>query len=458
VGTQVDATTVDDSQAHAAGPPVAQAHLFRVIDCSRPLGRPARHSLRGVDEVRLGRGPSGAERLGEGGARVLRITEPDARISTAHARLRHHLGRWLIEDLGSRNGTWLGGEAVRDAALADGDLIELGRTFYLFRAGVPTAADEPPDVFADPEGTPGLETLHPPLARALRALAAIAPSMVSVVIQGETGTGKELVARAVHGLSGRRGPFVAVNCGAIPEPLIESELFGVRRGAYSDAKEDRPGLIRSADRGTLFLDEIGDLKVPLQTAFLRVLQEREVMPIGQAKALPVDVRVVSASHRDLERLTAAGGFRDDLWARLSGFTIRLPALRERPEDLGLLVAALVRRLAEEPERISFHPDAMRRLLRHAWPRNVRELEKRLGAALVLAGGRAVQVEHLGDWPAENDAPAAGGDPSDPRREELERLLREHAGNLSAVARALDKDRVQIRRWVRRYRLDPARFR
>jgi transcriptional regulator with GAF, ATPase, and Fis domain len=457
VSTQVESTTEDDSRPGARGASSPQAHLFRLIDCSRPLLPSRRHSLAGVGQVILGRGDGGTTRGEENGELVLRISESDSRISSTHARLRASFGRWLVEDAGSRNGTLVNGEQVKTAGLRDGDVVELGRTFYLFRDALPTAADEPADAEAQAPDAPGLATLSPPLATTLRALAAVARSTVSVVIHGETGTGKELIARAVHHLSGRRGPFVPVNCGAIPASLVESELFGVRRGAYSDAKEDRPGLVRSAHEGTLFLDEIGDLALPQQAAFLRVLQEREVTPIGQARAVSVDLRIVAASHRDLAQLVAEGRFRDDLSARLSGFGVRLPPLRARREDLGILIGALITRLAPAPEQVSFAPDAMRMLVAYDWPQNVRELEKRLGTALVLAADRPIQVAHLGDLPR---APLSPREPTgdDARRAELSRLLATHAGNLSAVARALNKDRAQVRRWLRRYGLDPASFR
>jgi len=460
VPTQAESTTEENSRSGKRGSATPQAHLYRVIDCSRPLAPSARHALHGVGEVTIGRGQAAPERSGTAGARLLQIHEPDARISSMHARLRYTLGRWIVEDAGSRNGTIVNGEIVRTAALRDGDLIELGRTFFLFRAAVPTPADGPLDTIVEP-GTivPGLETLSPPLASVVTELRAIAPSTVSVVIHGETGTGKELIARAVHKLSGRRGAFVPVNCGAIPDSLVESELFGVRKGAYSDAKEDRPGLVRAAHEGTLFLDEIGDLDLRKQSAFLRVLQEREVVPIGQARAVPVDLRVVAASHQDLPAMVAAGRFRDDLSARLSGFTVRLPPLRARREDMGLLIAALIARLAADPARVTFTPEAMRLLLNHDWPQNVRELEKRLATALALLLVREgpIDVGALGEMPRAATPPrTAPGD--DARRAELVRLLTEHGGNLSAIARAVGKDRAQIRRWLRRYAIDPTGFR
>ena len=242
-----------------------------------------------------------------------------------------------------------------------------------------------------------------------------------------------------------------------PDALVESELFGVRRGAYSDAREDRPGLIRSAHKGSLFLDEIGDLKLALQPAFLRVLQEREVVPIGQARGVHVDVRVISATHRQLDKLVDRREFREDRFARLAGFTMLLPPLRARPEDLGTLIAAIVRRHARVPETVTFVPEALRALLVCAWPRNIRELEKRLEAALALAGEGRIERRHLGDLVALAPPPASTLSADDARRLELERLLDENRGNVTAVARALGKDRVQIRRWLVRYGLNAATF-
>src|SRR5207244_11071980 len=222
---------------------------------------------------------------------------------------------------------------------------------------------------------PGIATIAPAMSSALVPLAAIARTALPAIVLGESGTGKELIARALHALSGRRGPCQAINCAAIAQTLLESELFGCRRGAFSGATEGRPGLFRAADGGTLFLDEIADLPMLAQAALLRVLQESEVLPVGATRPVHVDVRVVAAAQRDLRSLAAAGRFRPDLLARLDAFTVALPPLRERREDLGLLCAALLRRLAPDRcERLRLEPDAARALLHHAWPLNVRELE------------------------------------------------------------------------------------
>jgi transcriptional regulator with GAF, ATPase, and Fis domain len=255
---------------------------------------------------------------------------------------------------------------------------------------------------------------------------------------------------------------VPVNCGALPENLVESELFGYKKGAFSGAQTDHPGLVRAADGGTLFLDEIGDLPASSQAALLRVLQEREVMPVGGTRAVPIDLRVVAATHRDLDEMVADQAFRHDLFARLAGFRIQVPPLGERRADLGVLIGALHERLfpADHP---GFDIDAARLLLRYPWPLNVRELEQALATAQVLAGTELVRAEHL------PDTVRSGRPPGAPRpvvlseldqkvRDQVVAALREHQGNVSAVARALDKDRKQIQRWIKRFGLDPATYR
>jgi transcriptional regulator with PAS, ATPase and Fis domain len=252
---------------------------------------------------------------------------------------------------------------------------------------------------------------------------------------------------------------VAINCGAIPEALVESELFGFKRGAFSGATQDRTGLIRSAERGTLFLDEIGDLPLTSQAKFLRVLQERQVTPVGSTRPIQVDVRICAATHRALDRLLGQS-FREDLFARLGGLKLELLPLRERREDLGLLLASLISRIAPgSVEKVSLRRKAARALFFYRWPLNIRELEKCLETALVLARGEPIDLAHL---PQSLRAPPlrGRGEPQDPiaKRETLRALLGEHRGNLSAIARELGKDRVQIRRWLRHHRLDPASFR
>lgn len=297
----------------------------------------------------------------------------------------------------------------------------------------------------------------------------VADSDNSVLVLGETGTGKELVAQALHANSARHaGPFVAVNCAAIPADLLESELFGHVKGAFSGATADRAGRFREADGGTLFLDEIGDMALPTQAKILRVLQEREVTPLGGRHALPVDLRIVAATHRDLEADVAAGAFRADLWYRLQVITIHLPPLRERPEDIDLLAAHFLQQGGNgRAKRLS--GAALAALRAHGWPGNVRELRNTMQRAIALSEGELIEVEHLGlsaartlhtgaaattatvediDWDGPLDAAVA-------RLESvmLLRALEACAGNRSQAARRLGLSRQQLYRKLAQYGME-----
>jgi two-component system response regulator AtoC len=245
----------------------------------------------------------------------------------------------------------------------------------------------------------GITGKSPAMLEALRQLAKVAPTETTVLLLGESGTGKELAARHLHRQSRRAGgPFVAVNCGAIPAELAEAELFGHERGAFTGATDARVGSIEQAHGGTLLLDEVGELPMVVQTKLLRVLQEREVVRLGGRRATPINVRVVAATNRDLDVARSEGQFRDDLYFRLGGFSVRLPALREREEDLPLLVDHLVDRLnAELGLRVSgVTSAASQRLAAHTWPGNVRELENVLRRAMIMAEGTAIDVADLPD--------------------------------------------------------------
>ena len=464
--------------------PMPQPTLFVALECDRPAAGSSRHALGGVSAVLLGRGRSRQHERSSGTAgEELVVRVPDPWMSSQHARLEASFGRWILSDAGSKNGTLVNGAAVDRAVLHDGDLVELGHTLFWFRERVPLGHDDPRDLVIElaelAARPPGTVTLAAAYRRTLDDLERMAPSGIGILLLGESGTGKELLARAIHRLSGRSGDLVAVNCGAIPDTLVESELFGHKKGAFSGAAEDRVGLVRSAHGGTLFLDEVGDLPLGSQAALLRVLQEKEVLPVGASRPLPVDLRVVAATHRDLDEMVERGEFRQDLFARLAGFTAELPPVRDRREDLGLLFASLLgRHVGEIGEHPGIDPVAARALYRYPWPRNVRELDSALATALVLAAGKPLALEHLpGEIRAALDArpalpppapvsPAAtsgGGEiglTAEDRtlRDELVSHLRHHAGNISAVARAMGKDRKQIQRWVKRFGLAPESFR
>ena len=431
LATAADTTGVSPRNAHAAHRSwqprfvASSPHLVRILRFDAPLRTP---------EV-IARHRSGA-------------------IGNVH--LSEHLAGWLLRAKGNDWPVRVNGAPTRNRVVRDGDLIEVEGAAYILRAG-------------DARGRRiqtlhALATVNADLEITYGRLARLAPSDVPIIINGETGTGKELVARAIHELSGRPGRLVAVNCGALPPSLIESELFGCVRGAFSGADTDRLGLIRSAHGGTLFLDEIAELSLQSQVALLRVLQEREVHPVGATRPVRVDLRVVAATHRDLRDRIDAGSFREDLYARLAGYTATLPPLRSRMDDIGIIIADLLRKLApERAESIHFDPEAARRILAHGWPRNIRELESALRTALILTDDDRIGSEHLPETIA-----AAAANASSPlsRLTATERAVRQRIlvavedsrGNVSTAARAAGYSRSHFHRLLNRYGIEAAEFR
>ena len=337
------------------------------------------------------------------------------------------------------------------------------------------AVHEPPP----PEATvthPALQRLAgstPAMQQVRSMILRVARGMAPVLVQGESGTGKELVARAIHDVSSRAGqPFVAVNCGAIPEQLLEAEFFGFRKGAFTGAVEDRPGFFQAAQGGTLFLDEIGDLPVVMQSKLLRAIQERSVRSIGSTTELPVNVRIVSATHKDLALEVQEGRFRQDLYYRLNVIQVRMPPLRERVDDLALVCTAVLARIARDagvvpPPRLS--AQALAHLAGYAFPGNVRELENLLHRAVALTGAEVIEARDLGlgdepgpdSEPAALDGPVLGPSPPPPpqasplpadlvqhldqvEREVLVRALELHRFNRTAAGASLGLSLRQMR--------------
>ncbi|MBS2022276.1 MAG: sigma 54-interacting transcriptional regulator [Deltaproteobacteria bacterium] len=429
--------------------------LVLAFECHRPLAEPLAMGLAGVERVVIGRAKSRVSELVEReGVRSLRVGVPDRWMSAEHVQLTRVLGGWVVEDLESKNGVVLDGRPVQKQELREGALLEVGHTFFTLRKGGPQASKG--------RARELIPTQHAGFGSDLDRLDRVAPSLVPVVILGESGTGKELLAQVTHRLSGRKGPFLALNCAALPKTLVESELFGHKRGAFSGADTDRTGLVVASSGGSLFLDEIGDLPLEAQASLLRVLQEREVMPLGSTRAVKVDLRLIVATHRDLEALERAGQFRADLLARLAGFTLRSPPLRERREDLGPLIARLLERHFEgRAQELTFSSEAARAIFRHAWPLNVRELERALMTAGVLAEDGEISLEALPlsvRQPAPKVEAQTLSDREKQRLSKLQALLKEHRGNVTAVADALGKSRMQVHRWLKRYGIEPEDFR
>ena len=307
--------------------------------------------------------------------------------------------------------------------------------------------DETPQRLADLVGR------DPRMIEIYKLVGQVAATRANVLIRGESGTGKELIARAIHDHSREAvEPFVPINCTAVPATLLESELFGHVRGAFTGAQGDRRGKFALAGRGAIFLDEIGDTSADFQTKLLRVLQERQFYPVGADRPERTEARVIAATHRDLEAMVAAGQFRADLYYRLRVVEIVVPPLRERAGDLPLLAATLVRRAAAavgRPEPV-LAPDALAALARHAWPGNVRELENCLTRAVVVASGDVIRAEHLVLGAAAPEGPAKLGTLDDVEREHVLRVLAATRGHKARAAQILGISRPRLDRILARH--------
>lgn len=308
----------------------------------------------------------------------------------------------------------------------------------------------------------GIVSCSPIMDELMAEIGLIAGTAASVLVRGESGTGKEVMARAIHRASPRANKeFIAVNCGAIPDNLLESELFGHEKGAFTGASARHKGLVVEADGGTLFLDEIGDMPLALQVKLLRVLQEREVRPVGSSKPIPVDVRVVSATHRDLESLIRDGLFREDLYYRLNVVSLSLPSLADRREDIPLLCQHFLEEVATryDKEVTGFAPEAMEYLCSLRWPGNIRQLANAVEQCCVLSTTKLVTLalvqkavsEGVGSMPTLAEAKTQF------EREYLEKLLRITGGNVALSARIADRNRTEFYRLLQKHGLNVAAF-
>jgi transcriptional regulator with GAF, ATPase, and Fis domain len=376
----------------------------------------------------------------------------DTRLSRAHATFLFDssANQFRVTDSGSRNGTFVDGERIDTQLLERDAVIRLGESVLVF--------DE-----------------NERMALLLESVQRVASGALSLLLLGETGTGKEVLARHVHEQSGRAGAFVAVNCAALPREMIAAELFGHTRGAFSGATRERPGLFRSAEGGTLLLDEIGDMPLELQPALLRVLQEKKVRPVGSDQEVAVDVRVLAATHQELPEKIATGEFRADLFARLSQLTLRLPPLRARRAELLTLAGQLT---ARHGGNLELTAEAAEALLLWRWPLNFRELESLLAVFVHAAHGtgrldldflRETKPELL-EAPAQeparthdlsDEATSTEADlamPASVDEASLRRVLESAQGNLAVAARELGISRQKLYRWLNQAGLDPAAFR
>jgi DNA-binding NtrC family response regulator len=408
---------------------------------------------------------AGALELGRGSAALGPVQDP--RMSRRHARVEHDGRRFFVTDLGSQNGTFVDGEPLPAGAAREARrVIRMGDSLFV------------PGEDVGPLEKHGVQRVDgfvrgPALQRLLVEVARTAKLGFSLHIHGESGAGKEGVARAFHqqGPQGS-GPFVAVNCAAIPQGLAERLLFGSKRGAYSGA-DDAEGYLQAAHGGTLFLDEVVELELAVQAKLLRVLETREVFPLGGAKAKKVDILVCSASNKDLRALVAAGKLREDLYFRIGRPQVSLPPLRQRPEEIPLLLQSAVQPLAEG---LGLHVALLEACLLRPWPGNVRELlvEARSAAqAALMQGAQRIEARHLSPSAGTAFGPAGLAAPSletrlppreessrarplaDDERGKIEEALRQHGGNVAATARTLGMHRTQLRRVLERHGLSTA---
>jgi DNA-binding NtrC family response regulator len=386
----------------------------------------------------------------------------DDRVSGRHLEVRATDTGFAVRDLGSTNGTWYEGSRLAAADVVAGATLKLGRTAVRIEPEAQALEVTPSQAQRFGE----LVGASLAMREVFAVLERVAPTDATVLVEGETGTGKELVARALHAASPRRsGPFVAVDCGALPEGLLDSELFGHVKGAFTGAAAPRGGLFVRADRGTIFLDELGRIPPSVQARLLRVLEERMVRPVGGDRERAIDVRVVAATRDQLDAEVAAGRFRADLLYRLAVVRLRLPPLRSRREDLPRLVTELLRgRGLDDPAPSG---PGLERLIAHAWPGNVRELRNVLDRALALAPGArrfadlAIRVDPASAALDDDGAAVRTDLPfADAKalvvhafeRRYLADLLAKAGGNLTAAARAADLDRKHLRTLARRHGL------
>ncbi|MFO0592614.1 MAG: sigma 54-interacting transcriptional regulator [Polyangiaceae bacterium] len=361
----------------------------------------------------------------------------DTEVSGQHLRVDRRGGVLRVGDAGSRNGTWVNGARLgpRDlVTLDDGAVLRLGRTLIVYRAELPGSFDPSPPV-GGLVGPYGLRTVTEPLA----GLARSRPG--NVLVEGETGTGKELVARAAAATLGRAAPFAAVNVAGLARGVFESQLFGHVAGAFSDARTASPGIVVAHEGGALFLDEIGELDLDLQAKLLRLLENREVLPVGAQRPVKVDIAVIAATNRDLESMVETGTFRRDLFARLAMARVRIPPLRDRSEDIFAVAREMASRTGGSLSADDAEVEAVERLLLAPWPGNVRELAAALSAVRRLDPEPGLRLwaldEVLGEARPQRSALTA---------EVVEAALAAAGGNVSAAADKLGVSRGKLLRF------------
>lgn len=446
------------------------SHLYLVLQSDRLLDGGARYNVTDVDEVWFGRGDRrrAVRDRREGKAR-LSIKVPDglALTSEDHARLSRTPAGVFLDDF-SKNGTFVNGlRIVGRVEIRSGDAIKIGRAFFMMRdsvvRGEADLSEDLPSTDADRLSFPGFPTLIPLPATQLFQLRVAAKTSDAISLVGETGTGKEVLAGAIHHFSGRKGPFVPVNCAALDD-LVEGKLFGWAKGAYTGADRSGLGAIRSAHRGTLFLDEILDLPKSVQAKLLRAVEQGEALPLGADKTEHVQFRLISASQRSLLELVATDRFRSDLHARIADHVYSIPPVRERREDIGLLAAAILRQEGlKESDGYVLPSQAVWNILGYSWPENVREFRKDLRRSIEFADQDRVLSAKEFEKPdiqlgAVTDPLSNLSQPEKATRNSYITLLEKHGGNITEIARELGVHRTVLYRKFIKFGLNLEAFR
>ncbi len=403
-----------------------------------------------VSTIVFGRG-TGESTLSERCDGVLQIKIPLGWVSRKHAEIRvvttDREMEFDLRDLESRNGTYIEGQSVPGLArLAPGQVFEVGRSFWVVRELA--MHDVPPQPV---RSLAPAETSNPELCGIHRSLAQLADSNVSFMLRGETGTGKEVAARSIHRISGRKGAFVSANLAVLSEDRIDPILFGQRRRLISGSKQESPGLLEQADHGTLYLDELSELTSQAQAKLLAALADGQIVRSGKTEREPFDVRIISSSLVDVHNMVLSGKFRPDLYSRLSGFEAEIPPLRNRREDLGVLTRTLCKTRNGGQVRVS--TPAFRRILGYGWSFNIRELGQTLATASILAGtGGEITREVLEEiLDRRRDMPDSPETVTELRNQLVSQLARS-GGNTAEVARAMERDQKEIHRWLERFEL------
>jgi DNA-binding NtrC family response regulator len=437
----------------------------RVLDGGAPIIRQS-----GGGRLMIVKGPDRGEMidvgpspitLGSGHGCSVLLSDPT--VSRRHLEIASGPEGVMLRDLGSTNGSFVQGARFQELTLGFGTEVTIGKTVLKY-VPVEESLDLGP---SDSESYGALVGRDPKLRRLFRLLDDVAATDATVLIEGETGTGKELIAEEIHRHSPRKdGPFIVFDCGAVPDEQIESALFGHVRGAFTGAVSDRRGAFEEADGGTLFLDEIGELSLAVQPALLRALDKQSVRPVGATAYTRASVRVVAATNRNLRAEITARQFREDLYYRVAVVRMQVPPLRERPDDIPLLVEHFIRQFRSGARPLQIAPEDLARLRRHSWLGNVRELRNVVERACALSHGTRLEIdEALEERPAGRRPGAADIDlpfkaakariVDDFERSYIEALLKRHQGNLSAAARAAEIDRKHLRELLRKHGLREA---